>query len=362
MKKVLLVIHTPPPFGGGEIQAQYLKDHFKENKDFIIFDYSRKTHSRSDWQRIKIRTVLHGIYWILKVSFLIIYYKPKKIYFTLPKKFSAFLRNASIIPLTKIFGIKILGDLPGTSFLFLQNPKSFKYLIGLYLLKRIDEIRFLSKKIAEEHKDLQLKNKIVINNGIKIPNNLQVNTEVFFHKILNVLYIGSLEYSKGIFNSVAAIKICKDNNIRIKLNLIGYWVQDDEKSRIENYITDHDLSDFITFHGIKTDFDKWNLFVENALLLHPTFWDGVPFSILEALALGMPVISTFVGGIPDTINNGINGTLIIQNTPESIAEALLYYYNNRSVLMEMSIRNKRLFKEKFTLDIFLKNMNTWFYK
>jgi hypothetical protein len=37
MKKSLLVIHTPPPYGGGEIQAQYLKEYFKDKEGFIIY-------------------------------------------------------------------------------------------------------------------------------------------------------------------------------------------------------------------------------------------------------------------------------------------------------------------------------------
>ena len=126
-----------------------------------------------------------------------------------------------------------------------------------------------------------------------------------------------------------------------------------------NFISKNSLNEYITFFGVRTGEEKWKIISENTVLLHPTYWDGVPLSILEALAMGLTVISTPVGGIPDTIKNEINGLILQENTPEKIADALSLYANNRLLLEEISSRNKKLFKEKYELNIFLEKMDNW---
>lgn len=358
--KTLLVIHTPPPFGGGEIQAQNVKNYFQNNKDFYIYDYSRKTHSREDWNKVRLNVVFHGVIWILNVSFLLIKLHPRKIYLTLPKSFFAFLRNATIFPLARLLNIKILGELPGTSFLFLEKKKSLKYKVGIYFLRQIDEIRFLSKNIADMHTKFNLKSARVIDNGVTVPKNIFIPSTIFIKEELSLVYLGSVERSKGIFNSFEAINRCKETGITTHFNVIGSWVDEQEKSEALNYIKSHSLESYITFHGVKTEQEKWNLFKMNAVLVHPTFWDGVPLSILEAMAIGLPVISTRIGGIPDTIVENRNGILLKENTPEQLFLSIQYLYFNRNVLQTMSENNIMDFQKRFDLPIFLNNMNNWF--
>ncbi len=360
MRKILLVIHTPPPYGGGEIQALNLKNHYKSNSQFIIYDYSRKSHSRSDWEGVQLKTLLFGVLWIFRVCCLIIFHRPAKLFFTLPKGYFAFMRNAFVIPIARLFGVTILGELPGTSFPFLESKKSFKYKTGLFFLRKIDEIRFLSESILYQHYNLGLKKTLVIENGIELPVKYTVNPETFGQSPLNLIYIGALESSKGIFNLLSAVKLCVKAGIVIQLNLLGYWVVEKDKTIAEELIISENIQDYVVFHGIKTHDEKWEIFSNSAILVHPTFWDGVPLTILEAMGLGLVVISTRVGGIPDTIVNKRNGFLLDENSPEKLYESLVYCYSNRDVLKEISERNKKVFAEKYNLPIFLRNMDNWY--
>ena len=172
MTGILLVIHTPPPYGGGEVQAQYIKDYFSGVKGYNIYDYSRHNHSRERWNSLfDVRAILAGIWWGIKVVYLLFHLRPCKIYFTLPKSFGGFMRNASVIPFAKLLNTRILGELPGTSFLFLDNGKGVRYQIGLFFLRKIDEIRFLSPRIASLHDPYKLKKTVIIENGILFKEN-----------------------------------------------------------------------------------------------------------------------------------------------------------------------------------------------
>jgi glycosyltransferase involved in cell wall biosynthesis len=360
--RILLVIHTPPPYGGGEIQAQNLKEYFSNKDGYYIYDYSRKSLTRKNQGIFGLKNISFGIFWIIKTSYLLVKIRPDKVYFTLPKGYFAFLRNAVIISIARMLNIETLGELPGTSFLFLGNKKNYKYRTGLYYLKKVSEIRFLGESIRKMHSRYELNNGVVIDNGVYVPSNHFTQPEVFKAKTLKLIYLGSIEYSKGIFNTIKAVKMCIDNNIDVSFDVIGTWKNSLEKYEVEAYITQYDLSDVITFHGQKLDNEKWDIFSTCAILVHPTYWDGVPLTILEAFCLGLCVISTYIGGIPDIMSNKINGFLIEENTPECIYLTISKCYHNREKLLEISLSNKELYKSRFSLDIFLSNMKTWFEK
>ena len=361
MKKILLVIHTPPPYGGGEIQAQYLKEYFSGKEKYFVFDYSRKGHSRMRWaSRFNFRAILAGIWWEIKLIYYFILLRPQKVYFTLPKSFLAFMRNGMAISIAKFLKIKVLGELPGTSFKFLEKGRGIRYRIGLSFLRKIDEIRFLSHRISGFHSGLKLQRHVIIENGILPVAGNYIDKEVFNNPILNLLYVGSIERSKGIFNSLLALKHCIEAGHNLHFNIIGYWSNPREEKDALRFIQENRLGNAITFHGILTGSSKWEAVTKCAVLIHPTYWDGVPLTILEALAVGMPVISTNIGGIPDTIKDEINGIILKENNPKLLGDAIIYFSNNRNVLSIISENNKELFKRRFDLPLFLKNMENWF--
>jgi glycosyltransferase involved in cell wall biosynthesis len=360
-QKILLVLHTPPPYGGGEIQALNMKEFFGRDEKFHIYDYSRKNHSRAKWDsKFNLVAIIAGIWWEIKVVFLLFSLMPDKVYFTLPKSFMGFMRNAMVIPVAKMLKVKILGELPGTSFLFLEKGRGVKYNIGLFFLRRIDEIRLLSPRISELHCQYKFKKHIIIENGIEPDYDYTILPEILDQIPLNLIYVGSIERSKGIFNSIEAVKLCIEKEINLHFHIVGYWPNATEEMEALTYIKRNRLESVFTFHGILTGSSKWALYSKSAVLVHPTFWDGVPLTILEALSVGLPVISTNVGGIPDTIKDGTNGKILPDNTPEILAKSIEELNSNRRLLHSMSKSNKALFKERFTLSIFLKNMETWF--
>ena len=310
--------------------------------------------------RFDFRAIFTGIWWEIKVIYLLLFLRPQKVYFTLPKSFMAFMRNNMVIPIAHLLKIKVLGELPGTSFKFLEKGKGMKYRLGLICLRNIDEIRFLSHRISEIHIGYKLRKHVVIENGIYSNPGNYIDFEVFNNPVLNLLYIGSIERSKGIFNSLLALKNCLEEGNALHFHIIGYWPNLKEEEAAMRFIQENQLGNAITFHGILIGSSKWEVIKKCAVLVHPTYWDGVPLTILEALAVGIPVISTNIGGIPDTIIDGTNGIILKENNSEVLSEAIIYYNNNRDLLPIISTKNKALFCERFDLPIFLKNMECWF--
>lgn len=358
MKKILLVIQTPPPYGGGEIQAENLKKYFGNKKDFLIYDYSRKYASKKSQEKYNLISTFFGIYWICKIYYLIIRYKPQKIYFTLPKSFFGFLRNSFVVLFASIIGIKILGELAGSDFTFIDGSGSFKDKYGKNILNKTYQIRFLSKTINDNFKKMGITNGIIINNGVEIP--IPEYYRVCTDYTLHILFIGSITKEKGFFDCLKALNECKKVNIKFKFFIIGDYVSTEEKKLFIDYIKKNNLENNLHFCGIKTNKEKWDIISKCQVFLLPSYLEGVPLTILEAMSLGLTIITTPVGGIKDTVTEGENGFIVNTGDFLKIKEIIIELFNNPEILGKFRNKNILKFKKEFELSIFIKNMENWF--
>ena len=85
----------------------------------------------------------------------------------------------------------------------------------------------------------------------------------------------------------------------------------------------------------------------------PTYYrfEGQPISIIEALAYGLPIISTNYRGIPDMVINKNNGFLINPHSPIEIAEKISILFNDRNLCARMGEASKRIYHNNFSRDL-----------
>ena len=98
-----------------------------------------------------------------------------------------------------------------------------------------------------------------------------------------------------------------------------------ERDNLEKEIYANSLQEHVTLLGAipHTELAKW--FVESHVLVLPSYREGVPNVIMEALASGTPVIATSVGGIPEIVVNGLNGILLDSHQPIDIVKAIKHF-------------------------------------
>jgi glycosyltransferase involved in cell wall biosynthesis len=91
-------------------------------------------------------------------------------------------------------------------------------------------------------------------------------------------------------------------------------------------LAEKNLSDRAWLAGDRSDIAQFMRYFDIFVL--PSIAEGIPNTILEAMATGLPIIATDVGGNPELVSNEINGTLIPASNPEVMAETLLDYVND----------------------------------
>jgi glycosyltransferase involved in cell wall biosynthesis len=252
----------------------------------------------------------------------------------------------------------VCGELAGARFLFLDQP-GWERRLGLATLRRLAGIRFLGRGIADAHAVYGLSAPVVFPNGIACPATPGPFAARARGRPLELLYVGALARSKGIASLVRAVALCRAAACPVRLTLVGEWSEAALREEMLGVVARESLQDQVLFTGRVTGDDKWAYYNRAALLVHPTSWDGQPLTILEAMAMGLGVIATRVGAIPDAMRDGENGLLLSDAEPATVATAIQHMAGDPSRLEEIMRANRTRYEAEFTLKVYLKRMEQW---
>ena len=195
-------------------------------------------------------------------------------------------------------------------------PKRKKQLS--FAFNRATTVATKSKALAEKVLEISPKAKVkTIYNGVNFEK-FSV-TEKPSRKSLQLLFIGNLIKTKGVFELVKAAKKLSDEKLDFELSIIG---SGPEANNLTSYIIENDLSASVKLIGgvPHEQLDQW--FAKSHALILPSYREGVPNVIMEALATGTPVIATRVGGIPEVVKNEVNGILLDDYHPNTIYKGI----------------------------------------
>lgn len=141
-----------------------------------------------------------------------------------------------------------------------------------------------------------------------------------------ILSVGRFVEKKGFPYLVEACRILKERGYRFRCRLVG---QADEQSDVVARMVDEgDLGDCITIEGGVTQETLRTIYAESDIFALPCFVvrngdrDGIPNVLAEAMAMELPVVSTNISGIPEIVENGVNGLLVNQKDALALANAL----------------------------------------
>jgi glycosyltransferase involved in cell wall biosynthesis len=139
---------------------------------------------------------------------------------------------------------------------------------------------------------------------------------------LKVLYLGYIGKSKGSFDLIEAAGETMSQKVPAIFDLVGEDVSPGEVEQIKKQIEQTGLGNVVTLHPTASDAKKIDFFREADIFIYPSYSEGMPIAVIEAMACGLPVIATRVGGLPDLVTDGINGILVDAGHPDQLMSAL----------------------------------------
>jgi glycosyltransferase involved in cell wall biosynthesis len=152
-------------------------------------------------------------------------------------------------------------------------------------------------------------------------------------RALRLVYIGRLAREKGLFETLQAVRVAVELGVDARLVLAG---DGPEREALERYARSLGLSARVSFPGPAFGEDKVQLLAGADVAILPSYSEGLPYALLEAMAAGIPVLATPVGAIPDVVTHGIHGLLVKPRDCLAIAEALAALARDRERLSWMS--------------------------
>ena len=134
-----------------------------------------------------------------------------------------------------------------------------------------------------------------------------------------LVFVGRLTITKGVMVMLEAVRQVVFRGGKVELAVIG---DGPERGEMEKYVASNGLAGCVTIVGWASGDRVREELVRARALVLPSFAEGLPVVLMESLALGRPVITTWVAGIPELAEHGVNGWLVPPGSVEALADAM----------------------------------------
>lgn len=167
-----------------------------------------------------------------------------------------------------------------------------------------------------------------------------------YNKEIKILFLARLEKAKGVFETVHAVKKLIDKKMLVSLTVAG---DGNIRRELEEFTRKLGLShEQVCFTGDIRGTEKVKVFASHHIYCFPTFYgEGLPTSVLEAMAFGMPVVTRPVGGLFDIFEDRKMGKLVHGKSPEEVAFCLEQMIMNKDSMVEIGRYNASYAKDNF---------------
>lgn len=301
----------------------------------------------------KIKQILFFTSAVLKYIIILMFNRPDVVHIHMSYK-GSFHRKLFITRLSKIFKVKVILHLHGSEFkLFYENSDEKMKVKIRGLFEMVDQTVVLGQSWKDLIQQIAPKsNTIVCNNTVELPS----ITIKYPSKEFNILFLAVLLKRKGIYDLLEAINQLNQEQFFEGRN-VKFIIGGDgpEYESVLKYVKYHNLNSVIEIVGwVDGDKKKLLLTTSHAMVL-PSYNEGLPMSILEAMSYGIPVISTDVGSISEVIINKETGLLIESGDIEQIKHSMKTIVTEKELWELISYNSRELIEKNYNQQHYLAN-------
>lgn len=340
--------------------SKYMRDiiDFVTNFDILVYDTSHDTKDLVSFEETSYSTSFNAGVPRFLTGFRQMFYNMLYFPFFLKKtqpeiihicglSFARFWERAFYIIVSKIFNKPVFIHYLGALDLFYEKSGSFSRILIVAILNQVKHVSFLSEKVRTLMSEHLNQDSVSV-----IPS--CVDTSIFKADSLsqipngeiNVLFVGgSYPIRKGIEDVISIIDIVLEATPNVNFTCSGSKTT----IRFLNQINYHNWSQRVKFIGYFNESEKTRIYKGNNVFLLPSHNEGLPYAIIEALAAGMVIVSSDVGGIPEAVGKESGSTFDIGDN-RSMADYIISLSRDTTLVKEISVFNKKLAEEKYSLE------------
>lgn len=262
---------------------------------------------------------------------------------------ASFYRKQPFINMARKRGIPVIDHCHGAEFdAFYVNASEGKRKAVRRVYGRCQRLIVLSEEWRDKFKDIVPADRICVVSNYCKPLKAETVEGAVDKRFQGrkILFLGEIGKRKGGFDFADIIKKTVEKIPDAEFIICGDGAKEDVES-IRKQITEACPSGKVSFPGWVRDGDKDRVLSEAALFLLPSYNEGQPMSILDAMAYGLPIISTNVGGIPQQVENGKSGFLYEPGDTDGFAGGITTLLTDKDMYGRTSRESLRIAADKY---------------
>ena len=280
-----------------------------------------------------------------KYLFYLIFRSPRIIHIH-TASYSSFWEKAVYVFIARMLGRKIVLHSHGGAFdIFYRQSSPFARSLIRKTLRIADRVIVLSESWKKFYARIVPPESLrVIRNGI--PMDMQAPRGVEKTARPSFLYVGRLSEKKGVYDLIRAVARIRELGHEVKVFLMGGG----ELRQAEALAETLDVADLVRILGPRQGEEKWRIYFQSWGFVLPSYFEGLPMTLIEAFAAGLPVVATDVGAIPTMVRQGENGYLMRPGDIEGLARAMISLAKDDSLRAAMGRRNREIAERDYSLE------------
>lgn len=320
------------------------------NKKNILLKHGIKVYDISFERSSK--NIFKEIVIFIKISFLYFKIKPDIVHHITMKPIIYGSIAASILRIKKS-----INAFSGLGYLFTDNRKSFLQKIifliinftsrnkrNNFIFQNNDDLRFFKKNNIISSKSLCF---IIKGSGVDL--RLYKETPPPLKSKLKILYPSRLLWDKGVKELHEATLILKEQYFnKITFIIAGMIDKENNSSVPEEFILKWQDGEYVKFIGFKENIIDF--YISSDIVVLPSYREGLPKALIEAAAIGRPIITTNAIGCKDCVDENYNGFKVPIGSGIRLAEAIGKLIENRNLIVEMGKNSRKKAESEFNIN------------
>lgn len=259
----------------------------------------------------------------------------------------AYWRDLAYLLVAKLFGARVLYQVHGGSLTRFGAANRLLGALVRWTVRWPDAVVVLSRAEHQAFRD-------VATSVETVPNGIDCEPYQRYNRPapdagapLRLIYVGRLAPGKGLIETIEALRLVRKRGIAARLVLAG---SGPEEPRLRQYVREAGLAREVSFVGPAHGEHKTRLLSQADVLALPSYSEGLPYALLEAMAAGVVPIVTRVGAMPDVLVEGEHGLFVEARDAEAIAGAIARLAADRVLLARMSAACRKRIAAAYSIE------------
>jgi len=233
---------------------------------------------------------------------------------------------------------------------YLTSPLVYRYIVPCDAVK----------SILHRRERIPVKKIDCIPNGIQPPSDRYLkSTEswMIFSRPIRLITVGRLVPEKAQSVMIDVVNLLAMRNVATSLTILG---EGPLRATLESQINQSNLAASVFLPGHQNNPYAW--LQQSDIFVLTSLWESLSLAVMEAMAIGLPVVATATGGTPELITHLQNGYLIPPNSPEALADAIEFLVHHPEVARQMGKNARKHISEKYTIPKIVDQLERYYWK